>query len=146
MAFKGDAAFRYDAGQGQVTVNLRRPLWRPKPGVAQIKSRISALDLKSVTVITYADELPLISGFLRMIDNPTEILELIRVGQLGVPLEYFPSLSGGTFATCLLTAPLEDVTELEFEPTHMSYGYYQQGISLLRTDGGDWSLLPGTNL
>lgn len=147
MPQKGDAGFKYDAGAGEITVALNRPLWRPKAAPAQLASRITALDLISTTAVTYADEAWDVWAYLRMVDNPAEVAEMLRVGKLGVPLDYYPSLADAlTFARTILVEPLDPAPEPDFEPTHLSYGYVQYRIRLRRIDGGNWSLLPGSLL
>lgn len=145
MPLKGDAALRY--GSGPTTVNLNFPVFRADPGSYEWTSRSPSLDGSVIEVLSIGAPLNEISATLRFIDNPTEVLAALNAAKRGESIEYSPSLAGGTWIPFVWVDPPLRQVQLFLESSRRSYGEYQSSrMTWRRTDGGDWSALPGANL
>lgn len=144
---KGDAGFKYDPGTGTVTLALQYPLWRAGPGRFKWRRKRWSADGTVAETLVIGSGLNEIRARLRFANNPTAILDFLESAADGVALQYFPSLAvSGTFIPCVLVEPDGNRHDLEIELDRLGNGEYAIDVRLRRTDGGDWSALPGSNL
>lgn len=146
MALKGDAAFKYNPGGGDVVVPLAIPLFRPAPGRFKYRKVREALDGKSREVLTVAPALNEITAEIRFASNLTAVLDLLEhwADDVEPRPRYVPSLAAGTeIPDLLLVEPSGDRHELERELARLSRGECAIRLRIRRVDGGDFSALPG---
>lgn len=146
MPLKGDAAIRYDAGAGDVTLPLDWPLFRVAPSRFTPSRRKWGLTGRKSESVVFGTGLREVKGKVRFAADPEAVLDMLEAGGNSVELRYLPSLAAGTEIPCLLVEPVGQRAELAIELQRLGYGEYAIDIRLRRVDGGDWSGLPGANL
>lgn len=147
MALKGDAAFKYNPGGGDITVPLAIPIFQPAPGRYRFRRVREALDGTSREVLTVGSGLNEITASIRFIDNISAVLALLEYwADDNEPRpRYVPSLAspGVEIPDLMLIEPSGDRHELAREVARMSRGECQVQLRIRRVDGGDFSALPG---
>lgn len=134
------SVIKYNPGAGVVTYQLRVPLQAVSPGIhhtAQWKAE--SLDGSAREVLAVGSGIPLVRGLIRYEDEPDELFALIRAGQNGTQLDWYPRFIAqpATFYACWLHKPDagEDWTT-DRDPRTLRE--QQIEIMLARTDASDF--------
>jgi len=140
MPSKGDAAFRYNAGAGVVTVRLQWPLFRVTPANSATRFEAWSLDGSSKEVVKVGSGYPEIRGTIRFHPDGIELVDLLAAGADGHTLTYYPSLAAGTGYPCLLVEPSGRTLEaLRDSSARGRLGEHEVAVRLRRVDGGTFA-------
>lgn len=148
MTIKGDAAIKYNAGAGDVTVALNFPLFRATPAVWKRRWQTENLSGTAVETITVGTKLYELVGTLRFVNNPTATMTWLEWAMDGGVWRYVPSLAspGNEIGSLRLIEPAGEFADLGLEEERISLGEYSVPIRARRTDGGAFTIMPGMNL
>ena len=146
MALRGDAAIRYDPGDGEVELLLDWPLFRVAPGRFTPRRRKFGLTGKTSETIVFGSGLREIAGRVRFSASPEDVLNMLEAGGNSVPLRYVPSVAGGVEIPCILIEPTGNCRTSRLSWSGLAT---ESTPSIFVSDVwtvGDWSALPGANL
>lgn len=123
--FKGAAGFTWtdsaDTSPNR-TYLLNRPLDRVRYAVRQSTFTADSLDFTQRQTFTVGTGVYEIEAQIRYDDDPTDLIDLIRYGQQGGTITYWPNLDNDAESyACYLIDPL-DASPLELESTYPATG------------------------
>ena len=133
----GTARFEYT---GPTTVNLQAPLREISPVEGRPSTDSIAVDGITREVITFAVKWSQVSGVLRYIDNPRQVLDLLIFGAEGGTLNYHEATAAPAIP-CILILPKRESIELLPDRDFGKLGRYEVNIVLRRDDGGNFDAL-----
>ena len=136
-AFKGNAAFTWtdslDPAVNRVYL-LNRPLDRVQYGLRQTIYAADSLDNSVRQTFTVGSGVYEVMAQIRYDDNPKDFVDLIRYGQQGGTITYWPSLSNDQESyACYLLEPLDPIV-LDLEDSYPAVGQ-RLTIRLRQTSG-----------
>lgn len=143
MAQKGNAAFRYDPGTGQVTVDLDWPLINPEPARRRTRFASDSLDFTAREVLEVGSGIHEITAELRFQESHADLLDALEEAASGTRLDYYPDTVGApsTFYPCQLIEPSGSAIGLIRDRLRgISHGEFAlpARIRLRRIDGGNF--------
>ena len=142
MSIVGNAGFKYDPGTGVVTVPLNAPLYNPEPADGDVAFESTSMDTKTRKVMVVSSDVEEIDLEIRHIDNPRDVLDMLKAGGEGIELDYYVDLAGAKTFTAELVAPKRGEAKLSRDPqTGLYPGWYRVAIRLRRTDGGNFDAI-----
>lgn len=144
MAQKGNAAIKYDAGAGTVTVALDWPLLNPEPAEVRRRYYAESLDGTAREVLEIGSGVHEITAEIRFQESAPDLLTALAEGASGVQLDYYPDTVGSpsTFYPCQLMEPTGDRISLPRDQDRgVSHGEFSVAVRLRRLDGGTFDAL-----
>jgi len=144
MAQKGNAAFKYDAGAGTVTVGLDYPLINPVPAEVRTRYYAESMDGTAREVLEVGSGVHEITAEIRFQEAAPDLLLALALGASGVQLDYYPDTVGSptTFYPCQLMEPTGDRIELPRDRDRgISHSEFGITVRLRRLDGGNFDAL-----
>ena len=113
-AFKGNAAFTWTDSGSPRTYLLNRPLDRVQYAMAQTSYPGTSLDLSQYQVFTVGTGAYELVAQIRYDDDPQGLLDLLKFGQQGGTITYWPDLDNDQESyACNLIEPMNVTLELE---------------------------------
>lgn len=136
--FKGNAAFTWTDSADPMTDRtyfLNRPLDRVQYAIRRTNYPADSLDLSQRQVFSIGSGVYEITAQIRYDDDPTDLVDLIRYGQTGGTITYWPDLNNDAESYgCYLISPL-DASPLGLERDYPAVGS-MVSVVLRQTSGG----------